>query len=147
MINYKFVSHSNIKRLISIIELNNRVEITKITYLAKKISKTLDSNLIKSYMIYFPSKDANKKDFTYIAIISSSHIVISSYSEDGSLYLDIDIAWCSDKMINPNDIAELLKETFGKDLRKILTIKIYDYLGNMMMAFSPDGMMIAEFSE
>ncbi|RDD52269.1 hypothetical protein BA065_02640, partial [Nanoarchaeota archaeon NZ13-N] len=145
--NYKFVSHSNIKRLISIIKLNNRVKINKITYLAKKISKTLDSNLIKSYIIYFPSKDLNKKDFTYIAIISSSHIVISSYSEDDSLYLDIDVAWCSDKIINPNDMAELLKETFGKDLRKILTIKIYDYLGNMMMAFSPDGMMIAEFSE
>jgi len=132
MLTYKPVSYKDINRLILIIEVDKSIEKHLIEEVAKKISIYLDSNIIDTKISYFPSEDNNFKDFTYVAILSSSHIVISSYSSEGRLYLDIDVAWCSGKRATCKDIVSLLKETLGNKIKSILTIKIYDYLGNII---------------
>ncbi|MEM4773020.1 MAG: hypothetical protein QW648_03360, partial [Nanoarchaeales archaeon] len=86
---------------------------------------------------FFPSKNKDFKDFTYISILSSSHIVISSYSKNFKTILDIDVAWCSNEKLDVIIIKELVKKSFGNNV-KILNLKIYDYLGNVMMAFSSE---------
>jgi len=132
MLTYKPISYKDINRLISIIEVDKSIEEYLIEEIAKKISSVLDSKIVDTKIFYFPSNYNNSKDFTYISILSSSHIVISSYSSKEKLYLDIDVAWCSSKRITCRDIASVFKETLGDKLKSILTIKIYNYLGDIV---------------
>jgi len=151
MLSYKPITHRDISRLISIIKVDKNIKEYLIEKLAKIIAENLNSEIVDKKIFYFPSKDNNFKDFTYIAILSSSHLVISSYSDEEETYLDIDIAWCSGKKINCKDIISMIKEVLKDKIKGILTIKIYDYLGNIIDGCD-DGfltwkMMIAEFSD
>jgi len=132
MLNYKPISYKDINRLISIVNVDKNIEEYLIENLAKTIAENLNSKIIDKKVFYFPSKDGNLKDFTYIAILSSSHLVISSYSNEKETYLDIDIAWCSGKRINCKDMISIIKEALKDKIKRILTIKIYDYLGNII---------------
>jgi len=132
MLTYKPISYKDINRLILIIEVDKSINEYLIEEITKKLSDKLDSKIVDTKIFYFPSNDNNFKDFTYVAILSSSHIVISSYSYEEKLYLDIDVVWCSGKKVACKDITSLLKETLGDKIKSILTIKIYDYLGNII---------------
>jgi len=132
MLEYKPVSYKDINRLISIIEVNKNIDRYLIDKIAESIANMLDSKILDVKIFYFPSNNNNFKDFTYIAVLSSSHVVISSYSTDEGLYLDIDVAWCSGKAVSCKEIIQLLKEAFGNHIKRIITIKTYDYLGNII---------------
>lgn len=142
---YKFISYKDVQRLVAIIELEKYPNYSEINNLAKSISEYLDSVILSSFIYYFPSNTNSNNDFTYVAILSTSHIVISSYQENEKVYLDIDVAWCSGKIVNIEEFTKIFYNLF-KNIR-IITIKVYDYLGNMMMAFSPEEMMTAEGSD
>ncbi|MEM1684471.1 MAG: hypothetical protein QW038_02395 [Nanopusillaceae archaeon] len=137
MAGYKYIDYKNVQRAFMLIKLNKYLEIEKIKDFAKKLSKKLKSEILYDYIFFFPSKNKDFKDFTYISILSSSHIVISSYSNDLEIILDIDVAWCSNEKLDNLIIKEIAESSFGNDIR-ILNLKIYDYLGNVMMAFSSE---------
>ena len=132
MLEYKPVSYKDINRLISIIEVDKNIDRYSIDRIAESIANILDSKILDVKVFYFPSKDGKFKDFTYVAVLSSSHIVISSYSSDERLYLDIDVAWCSNKTVSCKEITKLIKEILGNNIKRIITIKTYDYLGNII---------------
>jgi len=131
MLEYKPVSYKDINRLISIIEVDKNIDQYLIDKIAESIANILDSKILDVKIFYFPSNDNKFKDFTYMAVLSSSHIVISSYSTDERLYLDIDVAWCSSKTVSCKEIIQLLKEVLGNNIKRTITIKIYNYLGNI----------------
>ncbi|MEM4882293.1 MAG: hypothetical protein QXN76_01990 [Nanopusillaceae archaeon] len=137
MIEYKYVDYRNVQRLLMLLELDRHIKIEEISNFSKNLSENLKSKILFDYIFFFPSKNKDFKDFTYISILSSSHIVISSYSNNSKTILDIDAAWCSNKKLDVIIIKELVKKSFGNNV-KILNLKIYDYLGNVMMAFSSE---------
>ena len=101
--------------------------IDKIDEFAEDFARILNSKLLYKKLYFFPGDFEGNKDITFVGILSTSHIVISSYTEEDGVYLDIDVAWCSGKNINNNEINEL----FNKYLKnyEIKAIKLLNYIG------------------
>jgi len=123
---YKIIHYYDVKRLIMQVGVKINKDIIKS---AEKISKmfaeALNSEILfeKTYIF-----DNIYKNFTYMAILSTSHIVISSYFNKDYKVLDIDIAWCSGVDAKLSQIDKILKEVFG-DKFSILSLKYLDYKG------------------
>jgi S-adenosylmethionine/arginine decarboxylase-like enzyme len=125
---YKKISVKDVKRLISIVKINkNENFIDIIKDFSNDLSKILNSRLLYHKIYLFPADFEGNKDITFTGILTTSHIVISSYTEEDGIYIDIDSAWCSGENLNKEKLEELLKKYFKN--YEIISFKIYNYLG------------------
>jgi S-adenosylmethionine/arginine decarboxylase-like enzyme len=125
---YKRVSIKDVKRLITIIKISkNENFIDIIREFSNDFAKILNSRLLYHKIYLFPADFEGNKDITFTGILTTSHIVISSYTEDDGIYIDIDAAWCSGENLNKEKLEELLKKYFKN--YEIKSFKIYNYLG------------------
>ncbi|BFI73173.1 hypothetical protein YN1_1600 [Nanoarchaeota archaeon] len=125
---YKKISIRDVKRLLLIIRCDkNQNIIDKIDELAEDIAKKINSKILYKKIYYFPGDFEGNKDITFIGILTTSHIIISSYTEEDGIYLDIDAAWCSGKDINKIDIKDVLNKYLKN--YEIKSLKILDYIG------------------
>jgi S-adenosylmethionine/arginine decarboxylase-like enzyme len=125
---YKRISIKDVKRLISIVKINkdeNFIDI--IREFSNDFAKILNSKLLYHKIYLFPADFEGNKDITFSGILTTSHIVISSYTEEDGIYIDIDAAWCSGEKLNKEKLEELLKKYFKN--YEIKSFKIYNYLG------------------
>ena len=124
---YKIVHYYDVKRLIIQLEIEETDHILdKIKSLSKNIAKYLKSDILYENVVFF---DKIYKNFTYVAILSTSHIIVSSYINNDYKVLDIDVSWCSGVDIRRDYVYELFRKEFG-DKYKILSIKYLDNSGN-----------------
>ena len=125
---YKRISVKDVKRLIAIVKINkNENFIDIIRELSNDFAKILNSRLLYHKIYLFPTDFEGNKDITFAGILTTSHIVISSYTEEDGTYIDIDAAWCSGENLNKEKLGELLKKYFKN--YEIKSFKIYNYLG------------------
>jgi len=125
---YKRISVKDVKRLIAIVKINkNENFIDIIREFSNDFAKILNSRLLYHKIYLFPTDFEGNKDITFTGILTTSHIVISSYTEEDGTYIDIDAAWCSGENLNKEKLGKLLKKYF-KDY-EIKSFKIYNYLG------------------
>jgi S-adenosylmethionine/arginine decarboxylase-like enzyme len=125
---YKRISIKDVKRLIAIVKIDkNESFIDIIREFSNDFAKILNSRLLYYKIYLFPADFEGNKDITFTGILTTSHIVISSYTEEDGTYIDIDAAWCSGEKINKEKLEELLKKYFKN--YEIKSFKIYDYLG------------------
>jgi len=125
---YKKISVKDVKRLIAIVKINkNENFIDIIREFSNDFAKILNSRLLYHKMYLFPANFEGNKDITFIGILTTSHIVISSYTEEDGIYIDIDAAWCSGENLNKEKLGELLKKYLKN--YEIKSFKIYNYLG------------------
>ena len=125
---YKRISIKDVKRLISIVKIDkNENFIDIIREFSNDFAKILNSKLLYHKIYIFPADFEGNKDITFTGILTTSHIVISSYTEDDGVYIDIDAAWCSGENLNKEKLEELLKKYFKN--YEIKSFKIYNYLG------------------
>jgi len=125
---YKKISVKDVKRLLAIVKINkNENFIDIIGEFSNDLAKILNSKLLYHKIYLFPADFEGNKDITFTGILTTSHIVISSYTEDDGVYIDIDAAWCSGENLNKEKLEELLKKYFKS--YEIKSFKIYNYLG------------------
>jgi S-adenosylmethionine/arginine decarboxylase-like enzyme len=125
---YKKISVKDVKRLIAIVRINkNENFIDVIGEFSDDFAKILNSRLLYHKIYLFPADFEGNKDITFTGILTTSHIVISSYTEEDGIYIDIDAAWCSGENLNKEKLEELLKKYFKN--YEIKSFKIYNYLG------------------
>jgi len=125
---YKRISIKDVKRLIAIVKINKDDSfINIIREFSNDFAKILNSRLLYYKIYLFPADFEGNKDITFTGILTTSHIVISSYTEEDGIYIDIDAAWCSGEKLNKEKLEELLKKYFKN--YEIKSFKIYDYLG------------------
>jgi S-adenosylmethionine/arginine decarboxylase-like enzyme len=125
---YKRISVKDIKRLIAIVKINkNESFIYIIREFSNDLAKILNSRLLYHKIYLFPADFEGNKDITFIGILTTSHIVISSYTEEDGIYIDIDAAWCSGENLNKEKLEELIKKYFKN--YEIKSFRIYNYLG------------------
>ena len=125
---YKRISVKDVKRLIAMVKINkNENFIDIIRELSNDFAKILNSRLLYHKIYLFPTDFEGNKDITFAGILTTSHIVISSYTEEDGIYIDIDAAWCSEENLNKEKLGELLKKYFKN--YEIKSFKIYNYLG------------------
>jgi S-adenosylmethionine/arginine decarboxylase-like enzyme len=125
---YKKISVKDVKRLITIVKINrNENFIDIIKEFSDDFAKILNSKLLYHKIYLFPADFEGNKDITFTGILTTSHIVISSYTEEDGIYMDIDAAWCSGENLNKEKFEELLKKYFKN--YEIKSFKIYNYLG------------------
>jgi hypothetical protein len=125
---YKRVSIKDVKRLIAIVKINkNENFIDIIREFSNDFAKILNSKLLYHKIYFFPADFEGNKDITFTGILTTSHIVISSYTEEDGIYIDIDAAWCSGENLNKEKLGELFKKYFKN--YEIKSFKIYNYLG------------------
>jgi len=125
---YKKISVKDVKRLIAIVKINkNENFIDIIKEFSNDFAKILNSKLLYHKIYLFPADFEGNKDITFTGILTTSHIVISSYTEEDGIYIDIDAAWCSGENLNKEKFEELLKKYFKN--YEIKSFKIYNYLG------------------
>jgi hypothetical protein len=125
---YKKISVKDVKRLIAIVRINkNENFIDVIGEFSDDFAKILNSRLLYHKIYLFPADFEGNKDITFTGILTTSHIVISSYTEEDGIYIDIDSAWCSGENLNKEKLGELLKKYFKN--YEIKSFKIYNYLG------------------
>jgi len=125
---YKKISVKDVKRLIAIVRINkNENFIDVIGEFSDDFAKILNSRLLYHKIYLFPADFEGNKDITFTGILTTSHIVISSYTEEDGIYIDIDSAWCSGENLNKEKLEELLKKYFKN--YEIKSFKIYNYLG------------------
>jgi S-adenosylmethionine/arginine decarboxylase-like enzyme len=125
---YKRISIKDVKRLIAIIKISkNENFIDIIREFSNDFAKILNSKLLYHKIYIFPADFEGNKDITFTGILTTSHIVISSYTEEDGIYIDIDAAWCSGENLNKEKLEELLKKYFKN--YEIKSFKIYNYLG------------------
>jgi S-adenosylmethionine/arginine decarboxylase-like enzyme len=125
---YKRISIKDVKRLIAIVKINkNENFINIIKEFSNDFAKILNSRLLYHKIYLFPADFEGNKDITFTGILTTSHIVISSYTEEDGIYIDIDAAWCSGENLNKEKLEELLKKYFKN--YEIKSFKIYNYLG------------------
>jgi S-adenosylmethionine/arginine decarboxylase-like enzyme len=125
---YKRISIKDVKRLIAIIKINkNENFINIIKEFSNDFAKILNSKLLYHKVYLFPADFEGNKDITFTGILTTSHIVISSYTEEDGIYIDIDAAWCSRENLNKEKLEDLLKKYFKN--YEIKSFKIYNYLG------------------
>jgi len=125
---YKKISVKDVKRLISIVKINKNEDfIDIIRQFSNDFAKILNSRLLYHKIYLFPADFEGNKDITFTGILTTSHIVISSYTEEDGTYIDIDAAWCSGENLNKEKLGELLKKYFKN--YEIKSFKIYNYLG------------------
>ncbi|MFP3256385.1 MAG: S-adenosylmethionine decarboxylase [Candidatus Nanopusillus acidilobi] len=125
---YKRISIKDVKRLIAIVKINkNESFIDIIREFSNDFAKILNSRLLYYKIYLFPADFEGNKDIAFTGILATSHIVISSYTEEDGIYIDIDAAWCSGEKLNKEKLEELLKKYFKN--YEIKSFKIYDYLG------------------
>jgi len=125
---YKRISIKEVKRLIAIVKINkNENFIDIIREFSNDFAKILNSKLLYHKIYIFPADFEGNKDITFTGILTTSHIVISSYTEEDGIYIDIDAAWCSGENLNKEKLEELFKKYFKN--YEIKSFKIYNYLG------------------
>ena len=125
---YKRISVKDVKRVITIVKINkNENFINIIGEFSNDLAKILNSKLLYHKIYLFPADFEGNKDITFTGILTTSHIVISSYTEEDGIYIDIDAAWCSGENLNKEKLEELLKKYFKN--YEIKSFKIYNYLG------------------
>ena len=125
---YKRISIKDVKRLVAIVKINkNENFINIIKEFSNDFAKILNSRLLYHKIYLFPADFEGNKDITFTGILTTSHIVISSYTEEDGIYIDIDTAWCSGENLNKEKLEELLKKYFKN--YEIKSFKIYNYLG------------------
>jgi len=125
---YKKISVKDVKRLIAIVKISkNENFIDIIREFSNDFAKILNSRLLYHKIYLFPADFEGNKDVTFTGILTTSHIVISSYTEEDGIYMDIDAAWCSGENLNKEKFGELLKKYFKN--YEIKSFKIYNYLG------------------
>ncbi len=118
---YKYVSPKDIQQVIIGIYLSSRVSAQDLQHLADLIAKLLDSENLSYNLVPFPNEN-----YTLTAILSTSHIAISSYFNDEKreYYLDVDVVWCSGKSLDQRILEEELKKLFENKILKIDVRKI-----------------------
>ncbi|MDT7890746.1 MAG: S-adenosylmethionine decarboxylase [Candidatus Nanopusillus sp.] len=125
---YKKISVRDVKRLLTIVKISKNENFTDIIKeFSNDLAKILNSRLLYHKIYLFPADFEGNKDITFIGILTTSHIVISSYTEEDGIYIDIDAAWCSGENLNKEKFEELIKKYFKN--YEIKSFKIYDYLG------------------
>jgi S-adenosylmethionine/arginine decarboxylase-like enzyme len=125
---YKRISIKDVKRLLTIVKISkNENFINIIKEFSTDFAKILNSRLLYHKIYLFPADFEGNKDITFTGILTTSHIVISSYTEEDGIYIDIDAAWCSGENLNKEKLEELLKKYFKN--YEIKSLKIYNYLG------------------
>jgi S-adenosylmethionine/arginine decarboxylase-like enzyme len=125
---YKKISIKDVKRLLMVVKFSkDHSIIDNIEEFADNFAKLLNSKLLYKKIYFFPGDFEGNKDITFAGILTTSHIVISSYTEDDGIYLDIDIAWCSGKEINKKEIEGLLSKYLKS--YEIKSIKLLNYVG------------------
>ncbi|HIP66614.1 MAG TPA: hypothetical protein EYH09_00615 [Candidatus Nanopusillus sp.] len=118
---YQFVSIRNLKRIILTAELSVTKEVClAMDSFSKEVANELDSKLLYSNITRFPSDIKELSNCTYLAVLSTSHIAISTYISKKEKYIDIEVAWCSS--------TDISKNYFIKLTRKYFNIKKYRYL-------------------
>jgi S-adenosylmethionine/arginine decarboxylase-like enzyme len=126
---YKKISIRDVKRLLMVIKFDKDHSIVDlIDEFAKDIAEILNSKILYKKTYFFPGDFEGNKDITLAGILSTSHIIISSYTEEDGIYLDIDVAWCSGKNIGKEEIKNLL-DKYLKNY-EIKSIRLLNYLGN-----------------
>ena len=125
---YKKVSIKDVKRLIMVVKFSkDQSIISEIDDFVEDFAKILNSKLLYKKTYFFPGDFEGNKDITFVGILATSHIVISSYTEEDGGYLDIDIAWCSGKNVNKEEIKNLL-DKYLKNY-EIISMKMLNFLG------------------
>ncbi|BBL45754.1 hypothetical protein MJ1_0607 [Nanobdella aerobiophila] len=123
---YKKISIKDVQRLLMTIKLEkNNKYLDKIENFSEELSSIINSKLLYKKIYYFPGDFEGNKDITYTAILSTSHIIISSYTEEDGIYLDIDAGWCSRERLRITKLKEILSRNFKSF--QIINIKYLDY--------------------
>jgi len=127
---YKFVSIKNLKRIILTAELSGIKDVCPILgQFSKEIADGLDSKLLCNSLTKFPSDIKGFSNCTYLAVLSTSHIAISTYVSKNEGYIDIEIAWCSSADISKNEFINIVKKYF--DIKRYKYLKL-DYKGEIL---------------
>ncbi len=102
---HKFVTIKDLQRIVLLVENEEKNSSQELIPYVYELAKQLDSNVESLQWFSFPGDN-----FTLVAIISSSHIVISSYYDNKEKYLDIEIAWCSGKKVSLEEIVKITEK-------------------------------------
>ncbi len=112
---YRKLSIKDVKRMLCIIKIDkiyNKSELYD--FLSEELAKFLNSKILFKKTILFPEDFNGNKDLTFISVLSTSHIVISTYTEEDCTYIDLDVAWCSGKDMSKEDLEKILLKYFKK---------------------------------
>jgi len=112
---YKYVSVKDIQRVLFLAEIESRENLLeRIKSFSQDIANRLNSKILFEKEYEFPSVQEKIKNYTYVAILSSSHIVISTYISSKEKYIDVDITWCSRINLSREEFVNIFKKYFGK---------------------------------
>ena len=109
---------SDIKHIIvEVITKNDKILVdpTVAKELAIKIAGLLKSDILEETY-----KKFDNGAYTFMAVLSTSHIVINTYPE--KRYLDIDLAWCSDVDFNESLFSSFIENNLSPIKYNILFV-------------------------
>ncbi len=87
-----------------------------------KFTKFL-ADLLKSQILSVNYVEFEEYAYTVLAVLSTSHVAISTYIVDGGLFIDVDLAWCSSVNLDEEEVRKKANEMFDYEEISIINVE------------------------